>query len=368
MPARRAPTASRRTPPPLRCLVPLALLAGASLVLPGAAAGQSLLDRTPNISRAWVGLPGALQLDLLHRSDPGEGRPDATPAAFLAWGFGGHSLLGVHYTRDSPLVRDGGDAVEVQGRFAPLANAVGAAFDLGFTAAWHAGAGSMDGEASIGVPLGPARMTGVVRAFSDAWGGDDARWAVGAGGTLRVHEAVALAADVVRPVELRDGEAFGWGAGVQVDLPVAPVTASFHAANTASSTLQGSSMRFGGTRWGVAVSLPLSPAAWDAARGSGTGLGRTGQRDVVAGDTAWIRIVDGGFEPATITVMPGTYVGWRNDHDQVHGVTAADDAWGSPPMAHGESYGRVFTEVGRWEYHCTLHPEETAVVEVVEGG
>lgn len=367
MPARCVSPATRRTRRAVQGLITLTTALVLAL-LPRTAEGQSMLDRTPNISRAWVGMPGALQLDLLHRSDAGAGHPDATPAAFLAWGFGGHSLLGVHYTWDSPLVRDGRDAVEVQARFAPLANAVGAAFDLGFTAAWHAGLGSMDGEVSIGAPLGPARVTGVVRAFSEAWGDDDARWAVGAGGTLRIHDAVALAADVVRPVEFRDGEAFGWGAGVQVDLPVAPVTASFHAANTAASSLQGSSMRFSGTRWGVAVSLPLSPAAWAAARGSDSGLGRTGQRDVVAGDTVRIRIVDGGFESATITVMPGTYVGWRNDSGDVHGVTAGDDSWGSPLMAPGESFGRVFTEVGQWEYQCTLHPEETAVVEVVEGG
>ena len=125
-------------------------VAAAALASPALAAGQSVLERTPNLSGGWVGMPSTLNLGLLHRFDPGEdpdGAPADAPTFFVGWGHGGYSLVAVRYTTVSDLVPGDreADEWEVLARFSPLSTEVGATVGLGLTAAWNEAAGSFDG-------------------------------------------------------------------------------------------------------------------------------------------------------------------------------------------------------------------------------
>lgn len=350
--------------------LPVAAWAGA-LVLTTAAApmvapvrAQSTLERSPNLPGAWVGDARTLYLDVVYR-DHGDGPADQT--FLLGYGAAGYAFLGVGYAPDSPVVAGEDAEWEVVGRFSPLSTAVGASFDFGLTAAWNGAAGSLDTELTLGLPLGPATVTGAARRLGDAFGSGDSRWALGAGGRLRLHPRAALAADVVRPTSKRAGERAAWGAALQLAIPSTPATLSLQAANTRSATLQGSSVGTGATRWGVEINLPLTPSRYFGSGGIGAGGPRTGDVDLVAGDTVRISLGEAGFGEARTVVRPGTYVYWVNEGTGVHGSTSDGGLWDSRFLAPGETYGRVFTEVGEHVYRCPLHRTVEAVVVVVGG-
>ena len=347
-------------------------LAASLALVPASAGAQSVLTRTPNLSGAWVGLPSTLHLNLLNRFDAADvpfREVENSPTVFLGWGVDGYALLGVHWASASNLVAGRSDEWEVLGRFSPLSTEVGAPVEIGLTGAWNDAAGSLDGELSVVLPAGPLEMTGVLRGFSDAFGDEEHRWALGVGATLDLTEEVALAADVVRPTDLRDHEAFAWGGALQMAVPHTSSSLSLHVTNTNTATLQASSIRSSGTRFGAELTVSVEPGRWF---GEGGGRGedpgsRAGETELVAGDTVRIDLLDDAFDEERVVVRPGTYVIWANRGEGIHNVTAESGAWESPLMAPGESFGRVFTSVGEHPYHCRLHPAVRGTV-VVEGG
>ena len=82
---------------------------------------------------------------------------------------------------------------------------------------------------------------------------------------------------------------------------------------------------------------------------------------------ASIAIQDYAFKPATITVAAGTKVVWTNHDDDPHTATADDGSFDSKGLGQGDSFGRVFTQPGRYPYHCAAHPFMKGVV-IVTGG
>ena len=70
------------------------------------------------------------------------------------------------------------------------------------------------------------------------------------------------------------------------------------------------------------------------------------------------------YGPPLITVPKGAKVTWVNHDDTPHTVVAADKRFRSPPMDSGESYSRVYDEVGSFAYVCGLHPQMRGTVVV----
>jgi plastocyanin len=79
-----------------------------------------------------------------------------------------------------------------------------------------------------------------------------------------------------------------------------------------------------------------------------------------------ISIADFAFDPATAEVAPGTIVTWVNDDAAPHTVTSDDGAFDSGRLEPGDSFEFTFDEPGSFPYHCDIHPNMTASVEVAE--
>jgi len=73
-------------------------------------------------------------------------------------------------------------------------------------------------------------------------------------------------------------------------------------------------------------------------------------------DSAFVVIQGFAFQPAAISVAEGTTVVWVNcEAGGTPGHTTTSDAWDSPTLSPGESFG--FTPgPGTHAYHCRPHP------------
>ncbi len=78
-----------------------------------------------------------------------------------------------------------------------------------------------------------------------------------------------------------------------------------------------------------------------------------------------VRIVDFAFEPATITIKPGTTVVWTNDGPTEH-TTASKQGkvFESKILEKGDIFRYRFEKSGEFPYWCTLHPSMLGTVKV----
>jgi plastocyanin len=79
------------------------------------------------------------------------------------------------------------------------------------------------------------------------------------------------------------------------------------------------------------------------------------------------------FEPATLTIPPGTTVIWTNEDSVPHKVASDPHPAHtdlpelvSETISQGDSYRFTFTKAGTYGYHCDLHPSMTGTILVEE--
>ncbi len=60
------------------------------------------------------------------------------------------------------------------------------------------------------------------------------------------------------------------------------------------------------------------------------------------------------FQPATLTIAPGTTVTWINKDSAAHTVAIAGTE--SPRLDKGDSWSYTFDIAGTFDYICGLHP------------
>ena len=77
-----------------------------------------------------------------------------------------------------------------------------------------------------------------------------------------------------------------------------------------------------------------------------------------------VRMAGSRFEPATLTVAPGSTVRWFNDDALPHTVTAADSSWDSGNLAPGGTFEHQFDSPGTYAYLCRYHPGQTGTIVV----
>ncbi len=106
-----------------------------------------------------------------------------------------------------------------------------------------------------------------------------------------------------------------------------------------------------------------TPALPPAAGGASTAATATAKPP--AGHES-ISITDTGFTPATLTVKVGAVVTWTNAGGTDHTVAFDDGTVKSSAIKPGTSAFHVFSRVGAFPYHDSLHPTMTGTVTVTK--
>lgn len=342
-------------------------------------AAQSVLDRPPDLSGGWVGEPGQLHFHFMHRFAAGPAparKVTNTPTFLLGVPAGAGVPAGFNYATNSAVARGRPNEWELFGRWAPVR---AGPWRLAIQAGYNLGAESADGEVTLGGGVGPVDVFGVGRVFSGWRDSDDVRFAAGAGARLRVTGGLALAGDVVGPVDLSDDESPAWSAGLQLVIPYTPHSLSLHASNAVTTTLHGSTVGAGSVRYGFEFTIPVTLRRYLPSRsGSADAAGEQAPSPAAAmapspgrttsADTVEIPISGLAYGSDRVKIRPGATVVWVNDDPVAHTATAEDGAWDSDLIAPGDRWGRTFTGVGEHPYHCTPHPFMKAVIVVTAEG
>ena len=87
-----------------------------------------------------------------------------------------------------------------------------------------------------------------------------------------------------------------------------------------------------------------------------------------AGENITVRIDGMRFEPANITVKPGTTVTWIHDSRMPHTITGNADGLRSSTLNGGQQYSHTFDAAGRYDYACDFHPSMKGSVIVEASG
>jgi plastocyanin len=338
-------------PRPLRALaLAVAVTVAPPPPLAGTAAGQSLLDRTPNLSGGWLGERGTLQFNFVHRftvSDPPQRNVDNSPTFLLSYRLPFPVVIGVNYATASDVVITPPipNEWEVFARYTRF----GGALQVGYNQA----ARSVDAELSVARTMGPVRLLAVGRYLSNGYGSDTTRYAIGGGAVLRAHRWVALALDYVTLLDQRAAETVVWGAGLHLAIPYSPHTLSLQVTNTSTGTLQGASRGHDAFRGGFEFTIPFTLSRY---------FGRKAAGAAVRGMAVEMRAM--AFAPMRLEVSAGATVEWTNRDQIAHTVTADDGSWDSGPIEPGATWRHTFDTPGTFAFHCSPHPYMTGAVVV----
>ena len=342
----------------------LALLLGAR-----AAAGQSVLDRSPNMHGTW-GLPsGNAAFVFAHRFEFLDGGDQLlnVPTLGLALGLPLGLTAGLEYTSNSEIVLDALSANETE-YWLKRPFALGRRSSLAGIVAWNGIARSVDAAVAARTDFGPLAVTGELRGFSDLFGSSDAGFAGAVGGIARITPYLGVSGDVGR-VFSADSFAAVWTGGLALAIPGSPHTLSLHATNGGAMSLQAASRKKAigaeSVRYGFAFTIPLGngsqwarifrPAAPIAPAASTPGAEPPAAR-------VDMRMV--AYAPGEVRIRAGESVEWINYDPMVHTVTG--EGWDSGVMTEGARFVHRFDQPGRYPYRCLPHPQMTGVV-IVEG-
>jgi plastocyanin len=344
-----------------------ALTLSALLSLPGAAAGQSVAHRTPNLSNGWAPARGVVQFNFTHRFDISDAplrKITNTPSFHVATRVAGPLSVGFVYGSNSDLVPAYPNEWEWFGRWSALSQGVGAPLDASLQAGWNVAAESFDAELTAAREFGPLRILVAGRAFHRAFYADSARYAMAGGAALRVRPWLTIAGDYGTLIDRAPSEHPAWGAGLQVSIPTTPHSISIHAGNVGTGTLEGAS-RGTRTRWGFEYTVPItlrryapsrSPSPAVAERDARASTGPSTARPSQKPDTVIVTIREFRFDRERIVLDAGDVVVFRNLDPVDHIVVADSAAFESPVIPSRQEWSHRFQAPGRYAYHCQPHP------------
>ncbi len=89
---------------------------------------------------------------------------------------------------------------------------------------------------------------------------------------------------------------------------------------------------------------------------------------VAATETVTVRINGMRFEPAQVTVKPGTTVTWIQESRMPHTITGRTDELRSSTLNAGQQFSHTFDSVGSYSYACDFHPSMRGSVIVEADG
>lgn len=404
-------------------------LAAVSLIVADSARAQTLLDRSPNLSGDWVGVPGTVYFHFIHRFTVGDApsrKVSNVPTFLVGAGLPKRFFAGFNYSTNSTLAPNFPNEWELFARWAPIAQDLGAPLDLGGQVGYNNAANGVDGEISAARRFGPARLIVAGRALSDPLESGNVRFAIAGGGTFRLGQYIALAGDLATLKDRDSTERVAWSAGLHIAIPLTPHTLSLHATNAPVGTLQGQSRGSNKVRYGFEFTIPLTLRRYFGKRANTSSSSDTvvsvaaapvdsaapGQAAAVATvptpapvavettpvrDTASVRapaatskttatvrtttapapvkaaatmrrtiIKNISYMQPKIQVTVGTTVEWTNNDPLPHSVTSDGKSFDSGLIQPGHTYRHTFTRAGTYSFHCIPHPFMRGVVVVRE--
>jgi len=390
------------------------LLVLAALMTPAAAGGQSLLDRSPNVSGDWTGAPGSLYFNFIHRfstSGAPERKVTNVPTFLLGAGLPKRFLIGINYSTNSTLAPRFPNEWELFARWSPLNEDNGSPIDVGGQIGYNNAAEGVDGEISLAKRVGVLRVIAAGRALSDPGEGSEMRYAIAGAGIIRLGTYMALTGDIASMNNRSPTEKVAWSAGFHFAIPLTPHTISLQATNTLVNTLQGVSRGTSTVRYGFEFTIPLTLGRYFGKRAKEADASQT-QDTVVAATPAQI---DSAVTPAvaridtvmtapaparsSTTIMPapsrtpvrtttppreapatvatrtvrtgmrninymqsrieitaGSTIEWTNRDPLAHTVTAVDRSFNSGLIQPGKTFRHTFTKPGTYAFFCMPHP------------
>ncbi len=326
------------------------------LLSAGPLRAQSLLDRPPNLSGAWIPPQGVIQFNFSHRfsrSPAPERKITGYPSFTAGAGLLQRVAAGFVYSTNSALVPRYPNEWELFARGLVVAQRAGAPADLGLQASYNLATEGVDAELSLARRWARVTAIGVLRSLSAVDSAEDREFALGGGMTARLTSHVALAGDAVSLLGagVPEGRRVAWSAGLNLAIPGTPHTLSLHATNAAGTTLQSATSSVGETRYGFEFTIPITLARYFGRRTQGR-IERAG----AATDTVRVSINGLAFQLAALEVRAGTTVVWVNDDPVDHSVVAADGVFDSGLIPPGRRWSRTFATPGEVEYACGPHP------------
>ncbi|HET9546535.1 MAG TPA: cupredoxin domain-containing protein [Desertimonas sp.] len=106
---------------------------------------------------------------------------------------------------------------------------------------------------------------------------------------------------------------------------------------------------------GALMAIGVTACADDSNAGRAAATVTTGGEP--APEQQVIEIANFQFSPADVVVDAGTEVVWRNADTDIHSIISTGGLFAnSDTFANGESYSVVFSEPGRYDYSCGVHP------------
>jgi plastocyanin len=87
-----------------------------------------------------------------------------------------------------------------------------------------------------------------------------------------------------------------------------------------------------------------------------------------AGEVVTVRINGMRFEPANLSIKPGTRVTWVQGDRMPHVISGEASGLRSNTLYTGQEYSYIFQQPGSYDYVCDLHPSMKGRVVVEESG
>lgn len=348
-------------------------LAAVLVLIAAPAAGQGVVDRTPNLDDGWTVKTGVIQFNFLHRfevSPPPFRKVTSFPNFRLATGLPYGFNVDLDYATNSTVFTGIPNEYQLALRRPLLRESQGAPLDVTATAGYAFAPQSVDGEIELARRAGRVRLLGTIRGMSDGYDVQRSLWGVGTGAVVRVTSWLSLAGDVFGLVNAPDGAGLGtvWGAAAQLRIPYSPHTFSIQVTNTQSASIEGSSRGVKGVHMaGFEFTIPFTLSRYFGRRGNAAPPAQPAapvDSTRVTRSEAVVRVANLAFGEQSLHVRAGTRVRWINQDQVQHSVTADDGTFDSGLIEPGAAWERVFDRAGQYTYHCAPHPFMTARVVV----
>ena len=331
----------------------LAIVATATHV--AAVRAQGVMDRSANLSGGWVGVPGTVYFNFVHRfttSPAPERKVTNTPTFVIAAPVAPRVSLGVVYGTNSTLASRFPNEHEYFARFAPWAQRDGARADVGVQVDYNDAAQGADAELSVARTLGHVRVIESARLLRrPASSSYDA--AFGGGVVLRLGQYIAITGDATSVASGSRAERTAWSGAVQLQLPLTPHTLSLQVSNVGTATLQGTSRGTAQRRYGFEFTIPLTLRRYLGRRQA---VASETTADSARGPVTRIHIKGLSFQLPDGPLPAGTTVEWENDDPLAHTVTASDGSFQSTLIEPGRTWRHTFSTPGTYSFFCTPHP------------